>query len=101
MEPRSPKPFTIAGMGSTIVYFIGPDGERWVVGDVTISDGQVYRSPLGHARARARVFVAGSGQRRIYRFAAIEERVVTADALERQFRAGLDIPPDAPNLTLV
>jgi hypothetical protein len=68
------------------VYLITPQGEVWRVLDANQPDGEARLAPTNDPSVWARVFV-GAGTNptvRIYRFAADERRVYSAEALYHQ-----------------
>ncbi len=83
------------------VYYIASTGDRWRVHDCVMHEGKLRRIGLpGAERATARVFVAESGVRKLYRRLPREIWEATPAHLDRQLTTA-EYLPMGPGFTAV
>jgi len=63
--------------------FLDDEGRVWTVRDVALVPERTLVEP-GHPQAVERYFLAGNGEKRLYRFAEREMRLPAHEHLERQ-----------------
>jgi len=72
--------------------YLDDDGRVWTVWDVAQVPDRTLIEP-GHPQSVERYFIAGNGEKRLYRFVEGEHRSPGHEHLERQLR---DAQPSAP-----
>lgn len=73
----------LTGSGAHL-YWDSEDGERWRIHSVRMHEGGVFEA-ASHTVATHRLFVAGSGKRRLYTFRVAEPRDDSETWISRQF----------------
>lgn len=83
--------------------FLDDEGRVWTVRDVAQLPERTLVEP-GHPQSVERYFIAGNGEKHLYRFAEGERRLPGHEQLERQLREAQVLAPQRvsdPNLNKV